>query len=65
MDGKKFNIGPGKMRVLCIGVHPDDCEFKCDGTVVLWRRQGNNEKNLRPGFFPLTISHSRSIFDKK
>jgi LmbE family N-acetylglucosaminyl deacetylase len=29
------------MRILCIGAHPDDCEFRCGGTTALWCRQGN------------------------
>jgi LmbE family N-acetylglucosaminyl deacetylase len=38
---KTLILEPGHMHVLCIGAHPDDCEFRCGGTAALWRRQGN------------------------
>jgi LmbE family N-acetylglucosaminyl deacetylase len=31
----------GKLRILVIGAHPDDCEFKCSGVGALWARQGH------------------------
>jgi LmbE family N-acetylglucosaminyl deacetylase len=31
----------GKLRILVIGAHPDDCELKCSGVGALWARQGH------------------------
>jgi LmbE family N-acetylglucosaminyl deacetylase len=31
----------GKLRILAIGAHPDDCELKCSGVAALWARQGH------------------------
>ena len=30
-----------RLRILCIGAHPDDCEFSCSGTAALWSRHGH------------------------
>ncbi len=32
---------PEKMRILCIGAHPDDCELFCGGIASLWRDHGH------------------------
>ena len=36
-----LNIGSGEKTILCIGAHPDDCEFSCSGTAALWAAAGN------------------------
>jgi LmbE family N-acetylglucosaminyl deacetylase len=34
----------GKLRVLCFGAHPDDCELKAGGVAILWAAQGHHVK---------------------
>jgi LmbE family N-acetylglucosaminyl deacetylase len=34
----------GKLRILCFGAHPDDCEIKIGGTGALWASQGHQVK---------------------
>jgi LmbE family N-acetylglucosaminyl deacetylase len=31
----------GKLRILVIGAHPDDCELQCSGAAALWARLGH------------------------
>jgi LmbE family N-acetylglucosaminyl deacetylase len=33
-----------KLRVICFGAHPDDCELKAAGTAALWAAQGHKVK---------------------
>src|SRR5688572_22501454 len=32
----------GKLRIICFGAHPDDCELQAGGSAVLWARQGHH-----------------------
>src|SRR5205814_7485810 len=34
----------GKLRVICFGAHPDDCEIKVAGVAALWAAQGHHVK---------------------
>jgi LmbE family N-acetylglucosaminyl deacetylase len=34
----------GKLRILCFGAHPDDCELKAGGVAALWAMQGHHVK---------------------
>src|SRR3954469_1611437 len=34
----------GKLRVLCFGAHPDDCELKAGGAALLWAAKGHHVK---------------------
>jgi LmbE family N-acetylglucosaminyl deacetylase len=34
----------GKLRVLCFGAHPDDCELKAGGVALLWAAKGHHVK---------------------
>ncbi|HVA51634.1 MAG TPA: PIG-L family deacetylase [Pirellulales bacterium] len=34
----------GKLRILCFGAHPDDCELRVAGTAALWAAQGHHVK---------------------
>lgn len=33
-----------KLRIICFGAHPDDCELKAAGTAALWAAQGHHVK---------------------
>jgi LmbE family N-acetylglucosaminyl deacetylase len=34
----------GKLRIICFGAHPDDCELQVGGTGALWAAQGHHVK---------------------
>jgi LmbE family N-acetylglucosaminyl deacetylase len=34
----------GKLRIICFGAHPDDCELQIGGTAALWAAQGHHVK---------------------
>jgi LmbE family N-acetylglucosaminyl deacetylase len=34
----------GKLRILCFGAHPDDCELKAGGVALMWAAQGHHVK---------------------
>jgi N-acetylglucosamine malate deacetylase 1 len=34
----------GKLRIICFGAHPDDCELKAGGVAILWALQGHHVK---------------------
>lgn len=34
----------GKLRIICFGAHPDDCEIKAGGVAMLWAAQGHHVK---------------------
>jgi LmbE family N-acetylglucosaminyl deacetylase len=34
----------GKLRILCFGAHPDDCELKAAGVAIMWAAQGHHVK---------------------
>jgi LmbE family N-acetylglucosaminyl deacetylase len=34
----------GKLRIICFGAHPDDCELQAGGTAALWSQQGHHVK---------------------
>lgn len=36
--------GPDKLRIICFGAHPDDCEIQAAGTAALWAAQGHKVK---------------------
>src|SRR5437763_14937646 len=34
----------GKLRIICFGAHPDDCELQVGGMGALWARKGHHVK---------------------
>jgi LmbE family N-acetylglucosaminyl deacetylase len=36
--------GDGKLRIICFGAHPDDCEFRNGGVASLWAAKGHHVK---------------------
>jgi N-acetylglucosamine malate deacetylase 1 len=34
----------GKLRIICFGAHPDDCELKAGGVALLWAAKGHHVK---------------------
>ncbi len=34
----------GKLRIICFGAHPDDCEVFAGGTACLWEKKGHHVK---------------------
>lgn len=50
MDGQAAEIIPGvrmpaddgKLRVICFGAHPDDCEIQAGGAAAMWAEQGHH-----------------------
>jgi LmbE family N-acetylglucosaminyl deacetylase len=34
----------GKLRIICFGAHPDDCELQASGVGALWARKGHHVK---------------------
>jgi LmbE family N-acetylglucosaminyl deacetylase len=34
----------GKLRIICFGAHPDDCELKAAGVAAMWSAQGHHVK---------------------
>lgn len=34
----------GKLRIICFGAHPDDCELRAAGVAAMWAEQGHHVK---------------------
>ncbi len=42
-----FAAGPpddGKLRIICFGAHPDDCEIQASGVATMWEAKGHHVK---------------------
>ena len=42
IEGVKMPAEDGKLRIICFGAHPDDCELQAGGTAVLWAKRGHH-----------------------
>jgi LmbE family N-acetylglucosaminyl deacetylase len=42
--GADASSSDGKLRVICFGAHPDDCELQAGGTAALWSARGHKVK---------------------
>src|SRR2546429_8934069 len=34
----------GKLRIICFGAHPDDCEIQAGGVATMWAAKGHHVK---------------------
>ena len=42
--GADASAGDSKLRIICFGAHPDDCELQAGGTAALWAARGHKVK---------------------
>src|ERR1041384_473870 len=42
--GADAHAGDGKLRIICFGAHPDDCELQASGTAAMWAQRGHKVK---------------------
>src|SRR5262252_5331416 len=42
--GAEATAADGKLRIICFGAHPDDCELQVGGTAALWAARGHKVK---------------------
>jgi LmbE family N-acetylglucosaminyl deacetylase len=42
IEGVKIPPDDGKLRIICFGAHPDDCELQAGGSAVLWAKRGHH-----------------------
>jgi LmbE family N-acetylglucosaminyl deacetylase len=43
-DARVVPPDDGKLRIICFGAHPDDCELQVGGTAALWAGKGHHVK---------------------
>ena len=42
IDGVVMPPDDGKLRIICFGAHPDDCELQVGGTAAMWAKKGHH-----------------------
>lgn len=42
IEGVRMPPDDGKLRIICFGAHPDDCELQAGGTAVRWAKRGHH-----------------------
>src|SRR2546425_4965134 len=42
IDGVAIPPNDGKLRIICFGAHPDDCELQAGGTAAMWAAKGHH-----------------------
>jgi N-acetylglucosamine malate deacetylase 1 len=42
IEGVTMPPDDGKLRVICFGAHPDDCEIQASGTATMWAEKGHH-----------------------
>src|SRR5438477_1868018 len=42
IDGVTMPPDDGKLRIICFGAHPDDCEIQASGTGAMWAGKGHH-----------------------
>ncbi|MBM3824980.1 MAG: PIG-L family deacetylase [Verrucomicrobia bacterium] len=42
IEGVRMPGDDGKLRIICFGAHPDDCEIQAGGTAAKWARRGHH-----------------------
>ena len=43
-EPRSSSAGDGKLRIICFGAHPDDCEIAAGGTAAKWAAAGHHVK---------------------
>src|SRR6185295_2515017 len=42
IEGVTMPPEDGKLRIICFGAHPDDCEIQASGTAAMWAARGHH-----------------------
>src|SRR5206468_11296067 len=42
IEGVTMPPDDGKLRIICFGAHPDDCELQAAGTAAMWAAKGHH-----------------------
>ena len=42
IEGVRMPPEDGKLRIICFGAHPDDCEIQASGAAAMWAERGHH-----------------------